>query len=163
MNSIKLQEWALGAEIIGALAVVISLGVVAYQLDQSNVQQELNTNALEITAYQDLVRSFSDLQSHIVGDGEFSELLVRGRSPSSELSESERSRIISYYGMVIRHGDMAYFQYERGTITEDQLDSMLAYVFNSFENNPLARGLWANIGDVLNPNYVAYVNERLQL
>jgi len=163
MNPGKLQEWALAAEIVGALAVVISLGVVAYQLDQSNEQQELNTNALEISAYQDLVRSFSDLQSYIVQDGEFSEIFVASRSGASDLSESELTRVFSYFGTVIRHGDMAFFQYKRGTISKEQLDSMLNYVLGSINVHPVASELWTRLSaDALSPDYVAYINERLE-
>lgn len=50
MNENNLKIWALGAEIVGGIAVILSLGVVAYELNQSNVQAELNTNALEISA-----------------------------------------------------------------------------------------------------------------
>jgi hypothetical protein len=57
MNKDKLQVWALAAEIIGGIAVVVSLGVVAFELNQSNAQAKLNTNALEISAYQSLINS----------------------------------------------------------------------------------------------------------
>ena len=162
MESSKLQQWALGAEIVGAIAVVISLGVVAYQLNQSNEQQELNTNALEIAAYQDLLNSFTDLQSTFIEDGEFSELYVKSNSGLADLSEGERLRIIRFLGTVIRHGDMAFFQYERGTITTEQLDSMLYYVLLTLRSHPAAAEIWSGLStNALDPDYVTYVNARL--
>lgn len=162
MESSKLQQWALGAEIVGAMAVVISLGIVAYQLDQSNEQQKLNTNALEIAAYQDLLSSFSDLQSAFIDDGEFSELYVKSNFGLADLSEGERFRIDRFLGTVIRHGDMAYFQYERGTITTEQLDSMLYFVLLTLRFHPAAAQIWSVLSaNALDPDYVTYVNARL--
>ena len=66
MNSEKLQKWALIAEVIGGLAVVITLGIVAFELNQSTKQQELNTSALEITAYQELINSIIDINTLVI-------------------------------------------------------------------------------------------------
>jgi hypothetical protein len=58
---------------------------------------------------------------------------------------------------------MAYFQYDRDTISKEQLDSMLAFVIGSIESNPIASDLWNTLsGGALNTSYVAYVNEMLQ-
>jgi hypothetical protein len=57
---LNLQKWALIAEILGAVAVVASLGFVGYQLQQSNEQTALNTRALELAAYQQLIERISE-------------------------------------------------------------------------------------------------------
>ena len=49
-TSVLARKWALIAEILGAVAVVVSLGFVGYQLQQSNEQAALNTRALELAA-----------------------------------------------------------------------------------------------------------------
>ena len=46
----NLQKWALVGEISGAVAVVVSLVFVGYQLTQSNEQSAQNTRALELAA-----------------------------------------------------------------------------------------------------------------
>ena len=51
----NLRKWALIAEILSAVAIVVSLGFVGYQLQQSNEQAALNTRALELAAYQQLI------------------------------------------------------------------------------------------------------------
>jgi hypothetical protein len=51
----KLQEYALIAEIISALAVVAGLIFVGLEINQSTEQSALNTRALETAAYQDLI------------------------------------------------------------------------------------------------------------
>jgi hypothetical protein len=51
----KLQEYALIAEIISALAVVAGLVFVGLEIRQSTAQAEMNTRAIETAAYQDLI------------------------------------------------------------------------------------------------------------
>ena len=42
----RLQRWALVAEIIGGIAIIVSLIFVGYQVRQSTKEAELNRNAL---------------------------------------------------------------------------------------------------------------------
>ena len=156
MDKDRLQVWALGAEIIGGIAVILSLGVVAYELNQSNLQAELNTNALEISAYQSLINSIIDQNSLIASDTELAAIRLKSASNPEELTPEERTRINSYYMSLIRHGDMAYFQYERGAIDQQRLDSVLT-ILSLVLNNPVGRNRWENAKANFSEDYVEYL------
>ena len=53
MRSDQLQKWALGAEIAGAVAVLIALGFLVFQMRE-------NTNALQAQTYQALMQELND-------------------------------------------------------------------------------------------------------
>lgn len=157
MDKDKLQVWALGAEIIGGLAVVLSLGVVAYELNQSNFQAELNTRALEISAYQSLINSIIDKNTLIASDPELVTIRLKSSSNPDDLTPEERTRINSYYMSLIRHGDMAYFQYERGAIDQQRLDSVLS-ILSLVLSNPVGQNRWENAKPNFSRDYVEYLD-----
>ena len=159
----RLKSWALGAEIIGGIAVVISLGVVAFEFNQSTQQTALNTNALEISAYQRLIESIIEINSLIAIDSEFARIEGTVKERPEELTEEELRRLNAFYMNIFRHGDLAYFQYERGAINDIQLGSALGILFGNLINNPIARRRWnqmVNSGSS-NMSYVEHVERIL--
>ncbi len=156
MDKEKLQVWALAAEIIGGIAVVFSLGVVGYELNQSNAQAELNTNALEISAYQSLINSIIDQNTIIATDPGLATIRIKSATNPDEMTQDELTRINSYYMSLIRHGDMAFFQYERGAIDQERLDSVLA-ILSLVMANPIGRIRWDNAKQDFSDSYVQYL------
>ncbi len=55
MRADQLQKWALGAEIAGAVAVVVTLGFLALQMRE-------NTNAVQAQTYQALMQELNDFR-----------------------------------------------------------------------------------------------------
>ena len=156
MNRDNLQVWALAAEIVGGIAVVVSLAIVAFELNQSNVQAELNTNALEISAYQSLINSIIDQNTLIASDSELATIRLKSARAPEELTPEELTRISSYYMSLIRHGDMAYFQYERGAIDQARLNSVLA-ILSLVLDNPIGRRRWEFAKSDFSISYVEYL------
>jgi hypothetical protein len=156
MDKNKLQVWALTAEIVGGIAVVVSLAVVAFELNQGNVQSELNTNALEISAYQSLINSIIDQNTLIASDSELAAIRLKTARAPEDLTPEELTRISSYYMSLIRHGDMAYFQYERGAIDQERLNSVLA-ILSLVLDNPIGRRRWDNAKSDFSVSYVEYL------
>ncbi len=163
MKNDSLQSWALGAEIVGGLAVVITLGIVAFELNQSTRQAELNTSALEISAYQNLIESIIGLNSLIVTDTNLARIDVQVRENPDDLTTEDIRQIDSLYINIIRHGDLAFFQYERGAINENQLRSALGILIGNLINNPIALRRWDLVIETgaINMSYVEYVEKIL--
>jgi hypothetical protein len=162
LSNDRLQRWALAAEIVGGLAVVISLAVVAFELNQSTNQAELNTNALEISAYQDLVAGISDLNSVVIEDPEFARIMGLAQAGSKELTQEEIRRFSTHSMNVFRHGDMAYFQYEKGAIDKERLDSALAIVFSRLTSSSIARERWETSKANFVNSYVNYIESSIK-
>ena len=55
MRSDQLQKWALGAEIAGAFAVVVTLGFLTFEMRG-------NTNAVQAQTYQALMQELNDFR-----------------------------------------------------------------------------------------------------
>jgi len=128
----KLQEYALVAEIISAIAVVAGLIFVGLEIQQSTAQSALNTRALETAAYQDLVSQILDINNVWDSDPYLADLTDRGIR--GELTDPvEVSMFRSYAITVSRHADMACFQYQQGILSEERLASALAIYMNQIQ------------------------------
>ena len=110
------MNWdAIGAvgEVVGAVAVVVTLVYLTIQLRQNTRTMKLSTHHETKTAYNALHIAFGS-------DPGVSILLDRGAEDYSQLKREERFR----YAMLMRasfglHGDM-FLQYQEGLISEEE-------------------------------------------
>jgi hypothetical protein len=61
----RLEKWALIAEIVSAFAIVLSLIFVGIQISQSSDETALNTSAIQVGAYQELVGQIMDINTSV--------------------------------------------------------------------------------------------------
>ncbi len=157
MRPDQLQKWALGAEIAGAVAVVITLGFLAFQMRE-------NTNAVQAQTYQALMQELNDWRTQ----GNDREQLILGQKRRQEgwqsLARVEQWQLRSRSN--IRWGiyESAYFANERGVLGDREWIRFEAAICRGFGG----RGnddLWEPEGftpmtELLTQEFVAYV-ERL--
>jgi hypothetical protein len=123
----KLKEFALVAEIISALAVVAGLIFVGLEISQSTDQAMLNTRAVEVAAYQDLIGQIIEINRDAMKDPELLDIIIRGSANQIDPSETiENQRYFRFIVINARHADLACFQYEQGLISLERLASALA-------------------------------------
>jgi len=121
----KLREYALIAEIISAIAVVAGLVFVGLQIQQGTEQSALNTRALETAAYQDLIEQILSINTVYDTDPYLDDLITRG--VNRELTDEKQLGIYRGYAItVLRHADMACFQYQQGMLSKERLASAMA-------------------------------------
>lgn len=144
-------------EIISAIAVVLSLIFVAFEIRNSSEQVEQNTQALQVAAYQDLIGRIVELNAIGIEEGTTIESLVAIENPT----EAEVSKLNSFLWILFRHGDMAYFQYEQGAISEERLQSAMAPVLGRL-SLPRVAARWEEIEPVFVPSYRAYMREQIE-
>ena len=147
----KLQEYALIAEIIGSLAIVLSLIFVGMQIRQ-------NSEVSQINAYQALVSQITMMNTLRVQDAEFADLFWRFDHGQQPQDDTERARLEAFLYMVFRHGDLAYRQYDKGLIDRDGLISVLAPT-RTFRNTELGKEVWERLAPSLQADYVDFVQE----
>ena len=96
----------------------------------------------------------------MASDNEIAGIFVSNAS-SSEFSEVALNRYISFARVVIRHGDMAYYQYQLGLIDEARLLSALGPLrgYLSSEGGKLA---WENMRSNLIPEYTEYIDNLMR-
>ena len=107
-------------ETLGFLTVVLGLAFVGWEL-------RLNTRSAEVGAYQELTGQISDLLVLEVESRPFASVLDRAYSAGWDaLDETDRSQVTAFLWLLFRHGDMAFYQYERGVLDDARLQSALA-------------------------------------
>ncbi|MBT8067377.1 MAG: hypothetical protein KJO09_09060 [Gammaproteobacteria bacterium] len=148
-----MKDWLEG---IGFVAIIASLVFVGIETHNSTKQAALTTQALEISAYQELMDNIAELNKLVVEDAEVAAFLYKAYDTTNELSEFEQFRLGRNIFLRFRHGDIAYFQFERGAIDEERLRSSLR-VLNL--GNRRVREFWErNQGNFVEP-YRNYVNQ----
>ncbi len=144
-------------EIISVLAVVISLAFVGYEIRNSSVQTELNTQAIKITAYQDLIGRIVDLNKLSIDNSlDFNAII---NNPSRSMKEA--NELDSYIWILFRHGDMAYFQFENGAISKERLVSALMPLLDRLKI-PYVLNNWNLSKHVFVPSYQIFIDKEIK-
>ncbi|MFT4799243.1 MAG: hypothetical protein ACI9W1_002681 [Candidatus Azotimanducaceae bacterium] len=79
------------AEIVGALAVILTLGYLAIQVRQGNL-------AMRVAAKQEMTRQFADMTDLLLGNPElfdmFDRIIMKNGAPQTELEASQLSMVL---------------------------------------------------------------------
>lgn len=145
---------------VSAIGVIIGLGFVGWELHQSTEQAELNTRAIEVAAYQDLIGQISNLNAFQIEDGDFAHVQSRFFAGDTTLTASELGQMRGFLWSLFRHGDMAFYQFERGLLDRERLESALSPL-SSRPNRPLMRAEWESRRGSFAPAYQTFVDSLL--
>ena len=113
MKKLTLTEWAAAGEIVGTVAVVISLLVVAYSIDR-------NTAATHASNENILFERHADLANQFMLDPTLAEILVKRRNGDADLSDVEAIRWEKYELNLLDIWAMAYNRHQRELLAENQ-------------------------------------------
>ena len=153
----RLKKFVPIAEIASAIAVVLSLIFVGLEIRNSTDQAILSARSLEISAYQELHDNISEFSLLALQNPEILELRMKARANFDELTEVEQDRVNQFLFVRFRHGDMAYFQYERGAIDEARLRSSLAPLITELHYR-YVRNRWLVVQGNFVESYRTYMN-----
>lgn len=148
------QQWKDLAEAIGFTAVIASLLFVGIETRNSTKQAELTTQALEISAYQALMSNIDDLNKVLLQNPDLAPLTAEIWESDPADPKSYQMQRVLY--ILFRHGDLAYFMYERGAIDKNRLDSALSPIPVYSETG---REFWETRRQSFSPGYQAYIDE----
>lgn len=127
----KLEKWALIAEIIGGIAIVVSLLFVGLQVRQSN-------SLAATDALKDGTQNWTDAYVAAFGTEESTAFFREAVSSCDTLSAEERGR---FFGIVVRFVsayDNIFNQYEAGRLREEVFVS-IASVYYGIARIPCAQ------------------------
>jgi len=106
----KLEKWALIAEIIGGIAVVVTLVFLVVGIRD-------NTSITRAAVYGGLVDSINELESRRLGDAEVTRLWRTFRERQTNgISEVERNQLGLYVQIMARNLEKAYWSNKYGVI-----------------------------------------------
>ncbi len=125
MKKLTLTEWAAAGEIVGTVAVVISLLVVAYSIDR-------NTAATHASNENILFERHADLANQFMLDPTLAEILVKRRNGDADLSDVEAVRWEKYELNLLDIWAMAYNRHQRELLAENQWVAWDTYFTHMF-------------------------------
>ena len=108
----SIQDWAAISEIVGAIAIIVSLIYVGVQLRQ-------NTRATRVITSQAFVQTHGESVSHLIQE-EFRDIYWRGLAGLSNLHGSELAAFGGWTAQLLREFESFYFQWKAGAF-EDQI------------------------------------------
>jgi len=150
------EQWKDLLEGFGFAAIIASLIFLGIETRNGTKQAVLNAQALEIAAYQELMGNISEMNELTVQNPEVAALMHKAFRTSDELTDLEQFRISRAILSRFRHGDMAFFQYQRGAIDEARLRSVIR-ILNL--GNPNVRDQWNRSQDNFVESYRDYIND----
>jgi hypothetical protein len=161
MNQVG-SRYRLVAEIASAAAVALTLVFVGLQLRESSRQTALNTTSVQVAAYQELNSQISHFNELLLDPG-LAVVYERMTDPAWNWSkfdvvETRQARSLLY--MRIRHADMAFYQFDRGMLPEERLNSALRPLLSEIDK-PIFRTFWEQVAPYQVPKFRDYLNDRI--
>jgi hypothetical protein len=149
----SIQDWAAIAEMVGAIAIIVSLIYVGVQLRQ-------NTQATRVHTSQVFVQTFGGIMSHQIQEPEFRDIYWRGLAGLSNLHGSELAAFGAWMGITIRAWESFYFQWQAGAF-EDQIWSGWNCQFRDLFGYPGVQEVWRIRRHHLSEEFCKFVEESI--
>lgn len=153
------QRWKDLIEAIGFAAIIASLIFVGIETRNSAEQAALTAQALELSSYQQLMDNIARMNEATIENPEVAALMYKAFRTNDELTELEEFTFERAMYMRFRHGDMAYFQYERGAIDAERLRSVIRVVNLG---NARVRNTWERVQGNFVDGYRQYINSLIK-
>ncbi len=108
----KLSEWASVAEITSALAVVVSLVYVGFQINQ-------NTAAVKASTHQAMIDYGREQSEILVTDATLAALVAKGEGDPSSLTPHERGQFYEFTTWRMAMWESAFLNHEIGLVEDE--------------------------------------------
>lgn len=96
-------------ELLAAVAVVVSLLIVAYEVQQNSEWQRQGTT-------QELINAYTGILTLLTQNGDLRCAYIKGISDFDSLNGSEALAVSAYLLALMRHREDLYFQYLNGAV-----------------------------------------------
>ena len=154
----KLQEYALIAEIISAVAIIASLIFVGLQIRQGALQTELNTKAMELNMADNYITQINSTDQILLDHPEILEITGKRMSGES-ISFSERIRANIYIRTLFRVWQNTFYQFQNSSLDERFLSQVKNHITGLMNGNILVSEYWNNFKNDFDPEFVKFVEE----
>ena len=141
---------------MSSVAVLVTLVFFVVEIQQTN-------DAVRANTYQGMAAMTVDFNAQFFENPEVSEFIAKTASENYKLSASEAIRLRAMISASYRMMNNVWFQYEVGTISEQQLESLLYPAVLNFQRRGRMRLEWEKGDDrlLLDPALVEYLNSQI--
>ena len=137
MRKLRLSDWASIAEISGTIAVVISLLVVAYNLQR-------NTTALSGQIVNEMYDANREIGQILLVNPELMSIIERGQADTSIFSVSENMQYEQFLGLHLDIWERAISRENEGLIDEQSVAGWHKY-YHEFFRRYLTKEMWEEL------------------
>jgi hypothetical protein len=150
----RLETAALIAEILGGVAVVVSVVYLALQISDNNrlLRSQSHYNALEIAQ-----RPFETL----IEDGPLAGALERCETAPDDVNSEDWKRCSTYYFMQANAWEYLYYQNRDGTIPPEFWDGSDNFFSGEAVNNPAWLRLWGEAADAFGEPFRSHMKQSI--
>ena len=148
------MSWeAIGAvgEILGALAVVISLGYLATQIRTQNQESKIASVHEILAAYRETIVSLQH--------GETASIYIKAIQDYNSLNDIERIQFVALCQSMFRVWEEAYFQWKRGRLEDGYWNGMNTLILD-FLATPAAQEAWNVRKHAYTPEFCTWVESQ---
>jgi hypothetical protein len=149
----NLNDLANIGQVIGAIAVVISLIYVALQIRQ-------NTSAVRSPHRAISSRAFCKLVSSHPADAELSRIAANGLRDYQSLSENERTRFIAAFMSFLSYSQNAFLKWRQGLLAPSLWLGWEQVMMNLF-GAPGGKAFWKERGYMFGDEFRRYIEDDL--
>ncbi len=156
MRKLSLSEWASIGELIGTLAVFVSLVFVVYSINQ-------NTAAIQGSTENVMFERAADVNALVLGDPSLAAILARKRDGEVELTRVEAVRFERWQFMNLDIWAMGYNRHERGLLGTDEWEAWDTFFVEVFSRQAerLSRDQWNALAYAFDADFWGHVGARL--
>ena len=147
----SVEEWAAIAEIVGAIAVVITLAYLAVQIRQ-------NSNAIRSASATTVHINTQDVAQAPMMDRELGDIILRAVNGEEELSPSEKLAAYAWFYQFLKTGELAYHSCLRGELDQEYWKATTSF-YRSWWQTPGMRTYWTERKNAFTPGFQMSVEE----
>ena len=129
-----LQDLSNLAQVIGAIAVVVSLFYVGFQIKR-------NTSAVRSATAQAIHNNYGDWYMNLMGDAELNRIALKGLKDYSSLNEIEKAQFIQTFMAFISFSQNAFYQWREKALSPWLWDGWELLTMNLLAA-PGGKGFW---------------------
>jgi len=148
-----LQEWGALGELVGGVAIIVSLIYVGLQIKQG-------TRASQAATSQSFSAQYADLILQITR-ADFRDIFWRGTGGLHNLRESEVAAFMAFLASIVRTFESFYFQKKEGSFDAQLFDSWMVQTLDFFVKEGPSE-YWALRKHQFSTEFIEYFDEQLE-
>jgi hypothetical protein len=153
-----LQDLGNLGEFIGAVAVVVSLGYVAYQLRQNTRQMADHSRSLRLAAFDATANQFSKFREPLIRDPQLANLWLRARKDLSDLSPEEQVQAGMLFHELFFAHQAIFMRTHEGAMEREHWERQTTTIRGDMRN-PGVQAWWSRANRIFDPRFVSAVDE----
>jgi hypothetical protein len=156
MKKLSLSEWAQVGEVVGMVAVVLSLLMVVYSLNQ-------NTEAIQGETGNLIFERHAELSTRFMSDESLAAIVIKMRQPKPQLTDVEAVRWEKYILNLLDIWAMGFSRHQQGLLTDLQWDPWDSFFATTFSSGPerISKEQWKILAYGYDPGFWNHVAEKL--